>query len=457
MSKVELRISASMDSKISTTDDEVLPLIVASNDSGKTMAKESSSSRLISLDVFRGMTIFLMNLVNNADGSYWIFEHAPWNGLTLADFVMPFFLFIVGCSIVLSHSKLRTRQTKLQIFQKSGIRALKLIGLGLALYALDNLPNLDLYKYRLPGVLQRIAFGYIITVAVELFVPKFGIEEEGLEHGYVPPESGKIEALIYSVSRGHLKIVMRYSLQWLCGVTLFLLYLSLALGVYVPGCGRGDLSPACNAFGYIDTQVFHESHLYGDPTCLHSVPPCRHFDPEGLLSTIMSVNSVLIGLYFGYVLVHFNRPKDVILQWVVPSTIFMFVGLMIHFFGGFPLNKNLYTPSFLFVMAGAAGYILTLYYLIVDVYGFKKPFMPFVWLGSNAIIIYVLDSATPDILAWFYYKDPENNIVDLPKTWLKRGDHLGESGGQLFWAFSDTIFWTCIAGVLYYKKIFFKV
>jgi len=418
-------------------------------------APSSNSTRLISLDVLRGMTIFLMNLVNNSEPSYRILSHADWNGLTLADFVMPFFLFIVGVSIVLSHSRLKKRESKLSIFKKSGIRSLKLIGLGLLIPAIYGIPGIDIYNFRIPGVLQRIAIGYIVTVAIELFVPVFDIEEEGLEIGYVPPESGAVEGFFYKLSHGPLLVLVRYSLQWLCGILIFIIYLALALGIRVPGCGRGSLTASCNAFSYIDETIIRPQHLYQYPTCKESEPPCENFDPEGLLSTFMSVNSVIIGLYFGYVMLHFNKPKHILLQWLLPSTLFLFFGLIIHFFLGFPLNKNLYSPSFLFVLAGAAGYFLCLFYVVVDLYGLKLPFMPFIWLGSNSIIIYFLDQVTPAVIMWFFYKNKEDNIIGLARGFINK--HLTVTHGSFFWGMSDAIFWTLVAGVLYYKKIFFKV
>ncbi|PRP83656.1 hypothetical protein PROFUN_03811 [Planoprotostelium fungivorum] len=442
------------------TDEERDPLIIQSN--GVTRRKslvkissEKKEERLLSLDVVRGITIFTMNLVNHADGSYPILEHAVWDGLTLADFVMPFFLFIVGCSIVLSHNKLKKRSSRTDILKKSAVRTVKLIGLGLLLAAIGYIPNIDIYRFRLPGVLQRIAIGYFITVCIELFVPFLEISDERLErgNGFVPPESSRLYAVYYRLTRGPLKIVVTYGIQWLCAIFILLMYLILVFNVDVPNCGRGSLTPKCNAFSYIDQLIVREHHMYQYPTCQKL--GCKPFDPEGLLSNMASVVSVIIGLYYGYVLVHVTRPKKILMHWIFPSSLFLFSGLMIHFFGGFPLNKNLYSPSFLFLMAGAAGFFLSIFYLVVDVYRFKKIFMPFIWLGSNSIIIYFLDEAMPTVIGWFCYDGNDNNIIQQSQTWLK--DHMGERHGIFFYAMSDTIFWTLVAGVLYYKKIFFKV
>jgi len=131
-----------------------------------------SSDRLASLDLFRGITIWFMCLVNHAGGSYEILEHALWNGLTIADFVMPFFLFIVGMAIALSFSKLKHGgQSRLSIFAKIIGRTAKLFFLGLIIQGWD-FPFYDMYNIRIMGILQRIAIGYFIVSTVALFVPR---------------------------------------------------------------------------------------------------------------------------------------------------------------------------------------------------------------------------------------------------------------------------------------------
>jgi heparan-alpha-glucosaminide N-acetyltransferase len=136
-----------------------------------------TTERLSSLDAFRGFTIFFMNLVNNSefvDGSisFKPFSHSDWNGVTIADLVMPFFLFIVGASIVLSHSKLqKSGVSRLELVKKAAIRSCKLFALGIFLQG-ASFPDYDLSTLRIPGVLQRIAITYFLVVLIELFVPK---------------------------------------------------------------------------------------------------------------------------------------------------------------------------------------------------------------------------------------------------------------------------------------------
>ncbi|PRP89041.1 hypothetical protein PROFUN_02319 [Planoprotostelium fungivorum] len=444
----------------SITDDEKDPLIISSNGTSrrKSLIKTDAppppipkkSERVVSLDAVRGLTIFVMNLVNNAEGSYEILEHAAWNGLTLADFVMPFFLFMVGCSIVFSHHRLKKRSTRRDILQKSFVRFLKLFALSYTISFLWMLPQIDLYSLRLPGVLQRIAMGYLVTVIIELFVPTFDMEDEGLGvNGYAPPEKGPMAAFWYRLAHGPFRmddwlqhqgslaklarrfpskeeitssslILVTYSLQWMCGLIILFLYLTLVFGVDVPGCGRGSLTADCNAFSHIDMTIIRDHHMYQGATCKVMEPPCQEFDPEGILSTIASVVSVIIGMYYGYVLVNMNRPRAILNHWLAPSIIFLSLGLIIHFFGGFPLNKNMYSPSFLFLMAGAAGIVLSLFYIVVDVYQIQKPFMPLIWLGSNSIILYFMDQITPRLISWFCYNGGDNNLFDLSQKLIYR-------------------------------------
>lgn len=393
--------------------------------------EDVSKRRLVSLDVFRGLTVALMILVDDAGGILPAINHSPWNGVTLADFVMPFFLFIVGVSLGLSYKKLSSRAVATL---KALLRALKLFILGLFLqggyfHGLYNLNyGVDLDKIRWMGILQRIAIAYLIAALCEIWLKR----DEDVDSGF--------------------SLLRKYRLQWLIALILTTIYTILLYGLYVSDwkyqipsesssapktnlvkCGvRGDTGPACNAVGMIDRTIFGIQHLYKRPIYARTtecsinspdygpLPPdapswCQApFDPEGLLSSVMAIVTCLIGLHFGHVIVHFKYHKDRILHWMVPSFCLVVLGFCLDIFG-VHVNKVLYTLSYTCITAGAAGILFAGTYMLVDVYGYRRPTMLMEWMGMNALMIYILAACNivPVVLQGFYWKEPQNNILSL--------------------------------------------
>ncbi|KAK4803094.1 hypothetical protein SAY86_001297 [Trapa natans] len=270
--------------------------------------------RLSSLDVFRGLTVILMILVDDAGGILPAINHSPWDGVTLADFVMPFFLFMVGVSIALAYKIL---PSKLVATKTAILRACKLLLIGLFvqggfLHGINDLSyGVDISRIRWMGVLQRIAVAYLVAALCEIW-----LKDE-------TDPSTKIVSLF-----------TKYKLQWVLSFVITVIYMSLLYGLFVPDwqyivpstatnssapvtfsvkCGlRGDTSPACNAVGMIDRKVLGINHLYRKPIYLRikqcstkspangPLPPnapswCQApFDPEGLLR--LSPSSVYLTL-----------------------------------------------------------------------------------------------------------------------------------------------------------------
>ncbi|PKA47568.1 heparan-alpha-glucosaminide N-acetyltransferase [Apostasia shenzhenica] len=389
------------------------------------------SPRLASLDVFRGITVALMIIVDDAGGFWSAINHSPWNGVTIADFVMPFFLFIVGVSLALTYKKISNRVTATWA---ALCRALKLFIMGLVLqggffHGVHSLTfGVDLYNIRLMGVLQRIAIAYLLVTLSEIW----------LRNDNIVVDSG------YSLMK-------RYRLQLLVGCILTTVYLVLLYGLFVPDwqyqvpsegymlksyivkCGiRGDTSPACNAAGMIDRTILGVQHLYKRPVygrtkqcSINSpydgpLPPdapswCEApFDPEGLMSTIMAIVTCLVGLLFGHVIVHFKDHKDRIFQLTVPSFWLLALAFCLDFFG-MHMNKALYTVSYTCITAGASGLLFAGIYMLVDVYGYRKLTYAMEWMGKHSLMIYVLVACNimPIFIQGFYWKEPRNNLVSL--------------------------------------------
>ncbi|WOL01801.1 heparan-alpha-glucosaminide N-acetyltransferase-like isoform X1 [Canna indica] len=397
------------------------------NDASASMKR---GQRLASLDVFRGFTVALMIFVDNAGGFFPAINHSPWNGVTLADFVMPLFLFIVGMALALTYKRVtnKTMATK-----KAVLRAIKLFVVGLVVqggffHGLHNLTyGVDIFRIRWMGVLQRIAIAYLLAAICEIWLRSDDLVDSG-----------------YS-------LVRRYRLQLLVGFILTTVYIVLLYGLYVSDweyqipvagstpktfsvkCGvRGDTGPACNAVGMIDRQIFGIQHLHRRPVyerteqCSINSPAsgplpsdapswCQApFDPEGLLSTVMAIVTCLIGLQFGHVIIHFQDHKDRIVQWMIPSFCLLALAFSLDFFG-MHMNKALYTWSYTCITAGVAGVMFSGVYVLVDVYGYRRPSLAMEWLGKNAFIVYILLGCNilPVFIQGFYWREPQNNILKV--------------------------------------------
>ncbi|CAK9166197.1 unnamed protein product [Ilex paraguariensis] len=386
--------------------------------------------RLASLDVFRGLTVALMILVDYAGGNFPAINHSPWNGLTLADFVVPFFLFIVGMAVGITQKKPTSKSVATR---KAVLRALKLFVLGIVLqggyfHGLGDLKyGVDIDKIRWMGILQRIALAYLLAALCEIWL--------------------KGDDDVHSGS----SLLRKYRHQWMAGFILTTIYLSLLYGLYVPDweyqildsssflasvtlsikCGvRGDSGPACNAAGMIDRKILGIQHMYRKPTyermkqcSIHSPdygppPPnapswCQTpFDPEGLLSTMMAVVTCLIGLHYGHIIVHMKEHTDRILNWLIPASALAVTGFILDF-SGMHVNKALYTFSYTCVTAGAAGILISGIYVLVDLYGYRRPTKVLEWMGIHALMIYILAACNvvPVVLQGFYWRKTQNNIL----------------------------------------------
>ncbi|KAL8143013.1 hypothetical protein V2J09_016045 [Rumex salicifolius] len=457
-----------------SSDEDIAPLLTPYE------AQPSQNRRLVSLDVFRGLTIALMILVDDVGGAFPSLNHSPWFGVTIADFVMPFFLFIVGVSIGLVLKKVPSKSmaTKKVIF-----RVIRLFLLGVFLqggffHGHGNLTyGVDVEKIRWLGILQRIAIGYLLASISEIFL---------VNNTAVDSLNG---------------FVRRYYIQWIGVLLLCTIYISLVYGIYVPNwhyqasvsnvtmveCGvRGSLDPPCNVVGFIDRIILGENHLYQRPVyrrkeeCSINSPDygplpsnapgwcLAPFDPEGILSSLMASVTCLVGLHYGHVLVHFKDHMQRIILWSFTSFLLLVLGLVLHLLG-MPLSKPLYTLSYMCVTAGASGFLFSIiYYLLcvvcsrdihkVDVQHIQKPTILFQWMGMNALIIYAL--AACDIFAvlvqGFYWRSPENNLIDIAESLLQGVLH-SKRWGILSFVLLEIVLWGLFAGYLHSKGKYLKL
>ncbi|KAK4272828.1 hypothetical protein QN277_021331 [Acacia crassicarpa] len=439
---------------------------------------KQKSKRVATLDAFRGLTIVLMILVDDAGGAYPRIDHSPWNGCTLADVVMPFFLFIVGVAIALAFKRVpKIKDAVKRIF----VRTLKLIFWGILLqggysHAPDDLSDgVNMKIIRWCGILQRIALVYCVVALIEAFTAK---------------------QRPASLSPGLLSIFRAYKWQWFGGFVAFLIYMITAYTVYVPDwsfvdrnenehkrytviCGvRGDVEPACNAVGYVDRQVWGINDLYAYPVwrrlkvCSFSsraedplrddAPAwCRApFEPEGLLSSISAIMSGTIGIHYGHVLIHFKDHSQRLKQWVSMGFALLIVAIILHFTDAIPLNKQLYSFSYVCFTAGAAGIVFSGLYVLINVWGFRTPFLFLEWIGMNAMLVYVLGAQ--GIFAAFvngwYYEDPKNSLVHWIHTHVFVDVWHSERVGTLLYViFAEITFWAVVSGILHKLGIYWKL
>ena len=372
----------------------------------------SPSGRLHALDVFRGITIAAMLLVNNPgtwSAIYPPLRHAEWHGWTPTDLIFPFFLFIVGVAMVFSFGRmLETGQTRGDLFRKSAKRAAILFGLGLVLHSYPWV-GFDYSHLRIPGVLQRIALAFLAASMVVLWLgPK-----------------------------GRLATV----------ALLLLAYWAVMIWVPVPGVGAGILQPGQDPGAWLDRSVFGTNHLWESS---------RTWDPEGLLSTLPAVATVLLGVFAGEWLRSKRPSPETTRGLLFAGTAGVVVGLAWDL--AFPINKPLWTSSYVVFTAGMAALALALCYWLVDVRGYRAWTLPFLVFGVNAITAYFLSSLMAQVLDSVRLgTDGADTSV---KGWIYENafaSWLSPVNASLGFALSFVLFWMAVMWVLYRQRIFIKV
>jgi predicted acyltransferase len=363
--------------------------------------------RLTSLDVFRGITIALMILVNNPGGAdYYIFlQHASWNGWTLADLVFPFFIFIVGASIPFAFmSKLDQGMSRRKLLMGVMRRTIILFSLGLFI---NGFPTFDPATFRIMGVLQRIALCYLFAALVFLFLkPKWRI--------YLT-------------------------------VAIPIAYWMLMTLMPVPGYGPGVLTENGNLAGYVDRLLLN-GHIYTST-----------YDPEGLLSTLPAVATALIGVLAGQHLKSNATPRTKTVNLLFFGSISLIIGSLWDFW--FPINKNLWTSSYVAFTGGIALILLATCFFIIDAKGYTTWTKPFTMLGLNSIFIYVLSEIVNLILIYTSIPIAENISLPLKSLIFERlfASWAGLLHGSFIYALTYLAFCWTVAAILYRKRIFVKV
>ncbi|AQK92829.1 Heparan-alpha-glucosaminide N-acetyltransferase [Zea mays] len=440
------------------------------------LEEQRKPERVASLDVFRGFTVAAWTLVACVDDDTrgrrrrGVAGHQPravvrGYGGGLRHACLPLHHRRLRRTRIQGNVRLQKMANKTAATKKAAIRASKLFILGVILqggyiHGRHKLTyGVDLDHIRWLGVLQRIAIGYFVAAMSEIwlvnnnlvdspvpFVKKYFIEWIAI--GYFVAAMSEIWLVNNNLVDSPVPFVKKYFIEWFMAIAITVLYVALVFGLYVANwefeiqtsnstlsipsnsietkmiqCGvRGSLGPPCNAVGLVDRVLLGENHLYKNPVYKRTkecsinspdygpLPPnapdwcLAPFDPEGLLS------------------------------------------------------KPLYTVNYMLLTGGVSGFLLLLLYYIVDVIHIKKPFVLFQWMGMNALIVYVLAACElfPTLIQGFYWRSPENNLVDVTES-LLQAIFQSKRWGTLVFVLLEIVFWCLAAGFLHMKGVYLKL
>ncbi len=379
----------------------------------------------MSLDLFRGLTIAGMILVNNP-GSwshvYWPLEHAPWNGWTPTDLIFPFFLFIIGVAMMFSFAARiergpfnpsRRGSLALHVLRRSAI----IFAIGLFL---NGFPYFHLSRIRIPGVLQRIAVCYLFAALIALAARRPGASERGAQ---------RIVPIVFAV------------------LVLLVGYWALMTFVPVPGYGVGRLDPEGNVGAYIDRWAM-SGHLWSQS---------KTWDPEGILSTLPAIATMLIGVLVGEWLRSKTTAQIKASGLLAMGAAGLVLGELLHPF--FPINKNLWTSSYVIFTGGFAMVLLGLCYWLVDIKGYRRWGAPFLVYGTNSIFVFALSSLLAKASIIFKVTRADGRAVTwhafvYDKFFVPLASPVNAS---LLFAVSYVLLWLFLTWLLYRKRIFIKI
>ena len=381
-----------------------------------------SNNRLLSLDTFRGMTIAAMILVNTPGSWSHVYaplKHAEWHGWTPTDLIFPFFLFIVGVAMTFSIQTRIGVDFKSDIYKKVVKRSVILFLLGLLLhfypfgipFTSEGWSNFSFSSIidtfmdiRIMGVLQRIALCYLFTSIIiihlthrEQFYAAFGL------------------LAIYATS--------------------ILLY--------------GNCTLEDNLARTIDLTIFSPANMYS----VRGLP----FDPEGLLSTIPAVITTLSGVFVGNLLRGHLSPREKATQLIMWGLAGILLGNGLNIL--IPINKQLWTPSYVFLTSGWACLILSIFYWLIEIKNIKSWAKPFIVFGSNSIIVFVASGILVTTILKIKIHLNDGSITSL-YNWIYKYlfvSWAGDLNGSLFFAITWILLWLGVLWILYIRKIFIKI
>lgn len=376
------------------------------------------NNRLLSLDAFRGFTIAAMLLVNNPGDWGHVYApllHAHWHGWTFTDWVFPFFVFITGLAMTISLARRAAEGAdKTALLLRTWRRAATIVGIGLLL---NLIPTFDFSTLRIPGVLQRLGLCTLLAAPIVLWCGRRGVA--------------------------------------LWAVALMAVYTFIQLCVPVPDATgavhTGLLEPGQDAGAWLDRALL-DGHLWKQ---------ARTWDPEGLLSTLPAVTSQLLGVLAGYVLASKKEPADKAMTWVIAGLASLWVGQVLDT-SLMPINKSLWTPSFVFATTGWALLVFAVFYWLLDAMPqplararWARVLHPFVVFGMNAIFLFALSGLVAK--AMYTVKFADGRTLGAVLYAPLRDSGLAPINASLLHAVAFVAVMYAVAWALYRKHWFIKV
>jgi predicted acyltransferase len=385
--------------------------------------------RLVSLDVYRGLTVAGMILVTDPgtyNAVYWPLRHAEWNGATPTDMIFPSFLFIVGVAIPLSFAaRIERGADRARLARHVVLRSVMLFAMGLIV---NGFPDYDLHTLRIPGILQRIALCYLCG------------------------------GLIYLWSRGSVRTRAQGSAgNWIiAGLTTFILaayWLVLKL-VPVPGFGAGRLDSLGNLPAYIDRSILGTRHMWA-----YGLTPGYGvtYDPEGLISTLPAVATLLVGVLAGAWMRTKRSGRQKAIGLAAAGLILLLMGWLLHPL--LPINKRIWTSTFVLFSSGVSLLAFAFCYAIVDLKRWRRWAAPAVIFGTNAIFAFALSGVITTLSDRIHVRDDSGAALSLHKWGYQHGfaSWLQPVHASLAYAIVIVLLNMAIVGWLYRRRIFLRV
>ncbi len=371
----------------------------------------NADSRLQSLDALRGFDMFWiisgeviihgLSQATHLPSFNWMsaeLHHSPWNGFTFYDMIFPLFIFIAGVSMPFSFGKQFEKKDANKLLVKKSI-----------------------YRSLLKRTIMLILLGMIINGAQFL---------RGYENTRFASVLGRIALSCFFAAVIFLNTTLRS--QVIAFVVLLFVYWAAMTMIPVPGFGAGVLTPEGNLSAYIDRRFLPGQVLR------------KVYDPEGILSTIPAIATALLGVFAGQFLRHpfekINKPGKGIILFIV-AIVLLLLGLLWN--QVFPINKNMWTSSFVLYAGGWSVLLLSVFYLVIDVWGMRKWSMPLVWVGMNSILIYMASHGVVNFesSSQFLFGGLINLTPEIwHMTWLWTGVAVIQFA-LLYFLFRKKIFW----------------
>ncbi|MUP37082.1 acyltransferase family protein [Labilibaculum euxinus] len=366
------------------------------------------TERLMALDAFRGLTIAAMITVNTPGSWGHVYApllHSKWHGCTPTDLVFPFFLFAVGVAMWFAFGKF-DHKLSLEAGRKILKRTVIIFGIGLLLNAFPFV-QVEWENFRIMGVLQRIALAYGIGSLLCLLLSKL--------------------RLVFVT----LAILLAY---W--GLIFF-------LGGDDPYSLEGNPTMA------FDAMILGANHMYKGFGVT--------FDPEGLFSTLPAIATVILGYLSGFLIASTER-KKLVAKLLMFGSLGVIAGLIWN--SGFPINKPIWSSSYVIYTAGLALLVLAVMIYLIDILEYKKWAHPFLVFGMNPLFIYVLSGVWVRVIIYLVHFSDQAGNSTTGYVWLYKNafaSWAGDMNGSLFFALAHIVVYWLIVLFLYRRKIFIKI